>query len=160
MMNTSPMFESEAARGQVHGRRWLSFQKRFGGRVGKATDYAHDNGRSYQTCLPMNALATDARAPVTNSKHCGSDWLLHKLLTSMFWTVAMVPPVIVITSIHAGTPTHILLSAIATISMPKDQSWLVCRRLTWLLAASSDSNLGEMCIIGFLKVCSLLCDKI
>ena len=26
--------------------------------------------------------ATDARAPVTNSEHCGSDWLLHKLLTA------------------------------------------------------------------------------
>ena len=63
-------------------------------------------------------LATDARAHSTNFKHCGSDWLLHKLLTSMFWAVALVPPVLVITSVHTGAPTHILPSAIATISMP------------------------------------------
>ena len=53
--------------------------------------------RPYQTCLPINKrlkqatlrrmvlkqLVTDAHAPVTNFKHCESDWLLHKLLTSI-----------------------------------------------------------------------------
>ena len=63
-------------------------------------------------------LATDAHAPVANSKHCECDLLLHKLLTSMFWTVAMVVPGLVITAIHAGALTHIPLSAIATIFMP------------------------------------------
>ena len=96
--------------------------------------------RPYQTCLPINKrlkqatlrrmvlkqLVTDAHAPVTNFKHCESDWLLHKLLTSMFWMVAMVPPVLVITPVHAGATTHILPSAIATISMPKHHSRLVC----------------------------------
>ena len=75
--------------------------------------------------MVFRQLATDARAPVTTSNHCGSDWLLHKLLTSMFWTVAMVPPVLVITSVHAGASTHILPSAIATTLMPKNQSRLV-----------------------------------
>ena len=31
-----------------------------------------------------------------------------------------------------------------------------CRCSAWLLAASSDSNLGKVYIIGFLKVCNLL----
>ena len=79
------------------------------------------NKRMKQATLrPMlfGQLATNARAPVTNSNHCGSDWLLHKLLTYMFWTVARVPPVLVIMSTHAAAPTHILPSVIATISMP------------------------------------------
>ena len=75
--------------------------------------------------MMFRQLATDAQAPVTNSKHCGSDWLLYKLLTSMFWMVAMVPPALVITSVHVGAPTHILPSAAATISMPEEQPQLV-----------------------------------
>ena len=75
--------------------------------------------------MVFRQLATDAHAPVTNSKHCGSDWLLYKLLTSMFQMVAMVPLVLVITSVHTGAPTHILPSAIATISMPEEQFQLV-----------------------------------
>ena len=71
--------------------------------------------------MVFRQLATDACAPVINAKHCGPDWLLHKLLTPMLWTVAMPPPVLVVTSVHL---THILSSAIATISMPKDQSRL------------------------------------
>ena len=39
---------------------------------------------------------------------------------------------------------------------PKSNHGGFCRRSTWLLAASPDSNLGEVYIIGFLKVCSLL----
>ena len=70
--------------------------------------------------MVFRQLATDARAPVTNVKLCWSDWLLHKRLTSMLWTVAMVPPVLVITSVHADAPTHILPSAIATIAIPLD----------------------------------------
>ena len=69
------------------------------------------------TLRPMvfRQLATDAHAPVTNFKHCESDWLLHKLLTSIFWTVAMVLQVLVITSVHVCAPTHILPSAIAAM---------------------------------------------
>ena len=67
--------------------------------------------------MVFRQLATDARAPVANFKHCGSDWLLHKLLTSMFWTVAMVVPGLVIMVILAGAPTHIPLSVIATVFM-------------------------------------------
>ena len=36
-----------------------------------------------------------------------------------------------------------------------NRGW-ICRRSTWLFAASSDLNLNEVYIIGFLKVCSLL----
>ena len=57
--------------------------------------------------MVFRQLATDARAHSTNFKHCGSDWLLHKLLTSIVWTVAMVLPMLVITSVRAGAPTFI-----------------------------------------------------
>ena len=66
--------------------------------------------------MVLKQLVTDAHAPVTNFKHCESDWLLHKLLTSIFWTVAMVLQVLVITSVHVCAPTHILPSAIAAMS--------------------------------------------
>ena len=148
MMYTSSKFESEeAVKSQVeplqiqprlflghYGRWWLSFQKlqqqfwREGWqshklctrqRMALSNSSAHKRVKQ-ATLRPIvfKQLATDARAPGTNFKHCGSDWLLHKLLTYMFWTVAMVPPVLVITPVHTGAPTHILLSAIATISMP------------------------------------------
>ena len=83
---------------------------------------------SKQATLPpilFMQLATDAHALVTNSKiwlGCNAfDLLLHNLLTFIFWTVAMVPFVFVVKSVHTDVPTHILPSAIATISMPKDQ---------------------------------------
>ena len=86
------------------------------------------------TLRPMvfRQLATDALVPVTNFKHRGPDYLLHKLLTSMFWTAAMVPPVLVIMPVHANAPTHILSSTIATIAMPWRQS-----RLDFNLASCS-----------------------
>ena len=43
--------------------------------------------------------------------------------------------------------------------LKSNHGWL-CRRLTWLLAASSDSKLDKVYIIGFFKVCSLLWYKI
>ena len=114
------------------------------------------NKRGKQATLrPMvfRQLATDAHAPVTNFKHCGSDWLLHKLLTSIVWTVAMVPPVLVITSVRAGAPTHTFISYCYNLFNAQGQSLLVLQTFN---LASSDSNLGEVYIIGFLKVCSLL----
>ena len=71
--------------------------------------------------MVFRQLTTDAHAPVTNPKHCRSDWLLHKLLTPMLWTV---PPVLVVTSVHADARL-MLPSAIATIPMPKDQLRLI-----------------------------------
>ena len=96
--------------------------------------------------MVFRQLATDARAPVTNSEHCGSDWLLHKLFTSMFWTVAILPSVLVITSVYGGVPTHILKSVGFLVVQPG------------FFAASSDANfnLVEVYIIEFLKVCRLL----
>ena len=41
-------------------------------------------------------------------------------------------------------------------SCPRSSRGWICKGSTWLLAASSDSILGEVCIIGFLKVCSFL----
>ena len=58
--------------------------------------------------MVFRQLSTNARAPITNSKHCGSGWLLHNLLTSMLWTVAMVSPVLVVTSVHADAPVELL----------------------------------------------------
>ena len=86
------------------------------------------------TLRPMvfRQLATDARAPVTNSEHCGSDWLLHKLLTSMFWTVAILPSVLVIKSVYGGAPTHILKSVGFVVVQPGflqlllTQTWVKC----------------------------------
>ena len=45
-------------------------------------------------------------------------------------------------------------------SHPRSSRGWFCRRSTRLLAVFSDSNLGEVCIIGFLKVCSSLWYKI
>ena len=39
------------------------------------------------------------------------------LLIPIFWTVEMVPPLLVVTCVHADAPIHILLSAIATLFM-------------------------------------------
>ena len=62
--------------------------------------------------MMFRQFATDALALITNCKHCGSDVpnafdrLLHDLLTSMFWTVEMVPPVLVVMSVHADVPAQ------------------------------------------------------
>ena len=53
----------------------------------------------------------------------------------------MVPPVLV-TSVHADAPTHILPSAMLQFLCRKISCGWFCRHSTWLLAASSDSNLG------------------
>ena len=68
--------------------------------VGRATNYVHGNWQLTReagsiTANGVRQLAIDACAPATNPKYRKSDWLLHKLLTFMFWTVAMVPPVLV-----------------------------------------------------------------
>ena len=131
----------EAARSQVEplqiqprlilghdGRRWLrskTLQKQFflwngwqslkpctRQRVALANPSA--NKRVKQSRLrPMvfRQLATDARAPVTNSKHCGSD-AMHLIscctscLLLFFWTIAAAPPVLVVMSVHAEVLTH------------------------------------------------------
>ena len=60
--------------------------------------------------MMFRKFATDPRDPA-NFKRCESnafDWLLHNLLTSLFWTVAMVPPMLVVTSAHADAPAQLL----------------------------------------------------
>ena len=65
---------------------------------------------------------------------------------------------LVVTSVHADdAPTHIpLRQPLLQFPSPRISRDWFCRRSTWLLAASSDSNFGEVYIIEFLKVCSLL----
>ena len=58
-----------------HGSRWLSFQT-------LQKQFWLEGWQSHKPC-----------ARLTKSKPCGADWLLHNLLTSIFWTVAMVPHV-------------------------------------------------------------------
>ena len=143
-----------------------SCKNSFGERVGRATNYAHGNGRPYQTRqatlrpIVFRQLATEARAPGSNSKHCGSDWLLRKLLTPcsgrlqwyhlcLSWRLFMPVPLF----------TYFRQPLLQFLCPKISRGWF-CRRSTRLLAASSDSNLGEVYIIGFRKVCSLLWYKI
>ena len=124
---------------------------------------------SYQTCLPINAWSRlhydqwcllcslqQMHVLVTNSKHCGSDWLLRKPLTFMFWTVAIVP-------------TRACHNVCSYTSISHCYNFYAQGSVTvgsvdvqpgFFLTDSSDSNLGEVYIMGFLKVCSLLWYKI
>ena len=56
----------------------------------------------------------------------------------------MVTPVLVVTSVHADAPTYILRQPLLQVLCPDSHRWPYWRGSTWLLAASSNSNLGEV----------------
>ena len=114
------------------------------------------------TLQPMvfRQLATDARVPVTNSKHCGSDAMrltgccIDCLFQSfILWTIAAVPPVLAITSVSCWS-SDTYTSDRHCYNFHALVSVAVRFLEVQLLAASSNSNLGEVYIIGFLKACS------
>ena len=76
--------------------------------------------RSVDCCLQTS---------VTNFKHCGSDamrligcCICCLYLFSGYKQLKWYPPLLVVTSVHADAPIHILLSAIATLFMPSSSS--------------------------------------
>ena len=90
--------------------------------------------------MVFRQLATDVCAPVTNFKHFRSDWLLHKLLTSMFWTV-----------LHRQLgveSNYYKLLRVAThchcYNFYPQGALVVGFLVSGFFAASSDSNLGQV----------------
>ena len=111
----------------------------------------------------VRQFATDACALITNFKHCGSDAM--RLIGCCRMT-CLLP-----CSTRRLQWYHPCLSHCQFMLTPGSAPWTggncpqwhpsmslcwFCWCSTWLFAASSDSNLGDVYIVRFLKVCSLL----
>ena len=114
---------------------WQSQKPRQGAALANPSVNKHMKQATLLWPMVFKQLVTAAHALVTKFKHCESDWLLHKLLTPMLWAVAMVPLMLVITSVHADARLIYFHQLLLQFLCPRITCGWFCRRSTWLLAA-------------------------
>ena len=136
--------------------------------VDRATSYKHGNGRHYQTFLPINvwsrlrydqwclgSLQQMHVHPLMTKRIAGLISCCVSCLLSFSGRLQWYHPCLSQRLFMLVPQLTYIRQPLLQFLCPKIICGWFCRRSTWLLAASSNSNLGNV-YIGFLKVCRLL----